>query len=96
MCIRDSVQSVTPVMRNNEATVTATLPTAVDTSRTLLLASTQAHNGQSSGETSHKNSARPGVVTARFLLNSPTQVEARREISEDATQWTVYAIQLDP
>ncbi|WP_434389559.1 hypothetical protein [Melittangium boletus] len=90
------VQAVAPVALDGMLTTRATLATAVDPSRTLLLAGTQAHNGQSSGETSHKTTAKPGVVNGRLAFISPTEVEVRRDVSTGATQWSVYAIQLDP
>ncbi|MBM7117459.1 hypothetical protein [Archangium primigenium] len=90
------VQAVAPVALDGALTTKATLATAVDTSRTLLLAGTQAHNGQSSGETSHKATAKSGVVTGRLVFTSPTEVEVRRDLSTGPAQWSVYAIQLNP
>ncbi len=90
------VQAVAPVALDGALSTRATLATAVDPSRTLLLAGTQAHNGQSSGDTSHKTTARPGVVNGRPVFTSPTEVEVRRDLSTGTAQWSVYAIQLEP
>ncbi|ATB32614.1 hypothetical protein [Melittangium boletus] len=90
-----SVQARTLEVGNGVSSAKATI-SAVDMSRTLLLASNQIHSGQGNGETSNASTDTLAIATGRLVLNSPTELEVRRDVAVDSARWTVYAVQLEP
>ena len=74
-----------------------TIPTAVDTTRTLVFASNQALSGQGGGETDFTGDDILGAVIARHTLVAPNRVEIRRDFTGDAdTRWFSTVLQLNP
>ena len=69
---------------------------AVDTTRTLLLTSSQVSSGQGNGETSHTATDSLGVGTGRLRFNSSTEVALTRDDTRDTSRWTVYAVEFNP
>jgi hypothetical protein len=73
------------------------LATAVDPTRTLVFASSQAVSGQSGGETDFTGDDVLGAVIARHTLVSPNLVEVRRDFTGDADSlWFSTVLQLSP
>ena len=81
---------------SNSVGVVSAPISAVDTTRTLLLTSTQVSSGQGNGETSHTATGTLGVGTGRLRFTSPTEVELIRDDARDTSRWTVYAIEFNP
>ena len=93
---RGSVQTRTVTMPIGTSMLPVTI-TAVDTSRTLVFASSQAGSGQSDGESSHSGSGSYlGEGNARFELSSSTIVNVIRQRSSGAAVFTFYVVELDP
>jgi hypothetical protein len=88
------VQTHVLTVANGVPGATATLATAVDRTRTLLLTSSQA-SGQGAGETSFGTNDVLGTATGRLALNED-QLSVIRDSPLGAASWTVYAIQFDP
>jgi hypothetical protein len=89
------VQTQTLTLADTELRKTYTLPTPVDSTRTLLLTSSQL-SGQGGGETAYATNDILGVATARLSLTNGNQLTVERDSRYGAASWTVYAVQFDP
>ncbi|WP_257457215.1 putative metal-binding motif-containing protein [Archangium lipolyticum] len=75
---------------------TAPLPAGMDTTRTLLLSSSQSYNGQGGGESAYTGDDIIGVATGRHLFTSDGNLEILRDNSSGDAKWTSSAIQFEP
>jgi len=68
----------------------------VDTTRSLVMTSSQSAGGQGAGETDYPGSDKHGEGVARFNLESATQVRVTRPESSASARFTFYVIELTP
>jgi hypothetical protein len=88
------VQTHVLTVNDTVTSTSATLATAVDATRTLLLTSSQL-SGQGAGETSYGANDILGAAIGRLTL-SGNQLSVQRDAPNGTTSWTAYAIQFDP
>jgi hypothetical protein len=94
---RGQVQHVDAEVADTTHSLQITLPTAVDPTRTLVFATSQALSGQGGGETDFVDDDILGSVIARHTLLSPTRLEVRRDFTGDAdTRWSTNVLQWVP
>lgn len=68
----------------------------VDTTRTLMLTSSQSFGGQGAGETDDPSSSRASTGTFLFSLPGSSSLEVRRATAGSAASVTVYVVELSP
>jgi hypothetical protein len=68
----------------------------VDTTRSLVMTSSQSAGGQGAGETDYPGSDKHGEGVARFNLESATQVRVTRPESSASARFTFYVVELTP
>ncbi|HVE82619.1 MAG TPA: hypothetical protein VND93_07215, partial [Myxococcales bacterium] len=74
---------------------TATI-TAVDPTRSLLLAGGQFTGGQAGGEGSFAVDDVLGEMHGAFTFDSPTQVRVRRAVALGSARWTIFVVEVPP
>lgn len=89
------VQTQVFTVADGETNQSVTLATPVDSTRTLLLTSSQL-SGQGGGETSNETNDVVGAATGRLSLTGGNQFAVTRDNRLGAASWTAYAIQFDP
>ncbi|MBS1150823.1 MAG: hypothetical protein H6Q89_2521 [Myxococcaceae bacterium] len=94
---RAAVQTRTVTLPVGTATAAVNI-SAVDPTRTVVFASSQAAAGQSCGETSYVGTGNSYLSegNARFELSSPTNVNVIRQRSSGVAIFTFYVVELDP
>jgi hypothetical protein len=93
---RASAQHFLVSMDGGTQTTSVPIPTAVDTTRTLVFASGQEHSGQGGGETSYSANDIVGTALGWHTLTSPTTLEVTRGADGGTAQWNSTVLQLEP
>ncbi len=92
---RGAVQTKTVTMPIGTSSLAVPI-SAVDTSRTIVFASSQAASGQGNGETNYSSPSYLGESVARFELTSSTNVNVIRARTGGFSVFTFYVVELDP
>ena len=92
---RASVQTKTVTLPINSSTLSVAI-SPVDTTRTIVFASSQAASGQGNGEASYAGGSYLGEGNARFELTSSTNVNVNRQRSLGSAAFTFYVVEFDP
>lgn len=93
---RGQAQNFQVAMNASTATANVTLPSSVDTTRTLVFASGQVQSGQGSGETSYAADDKIGAALGWHTLTSPTNLRVTRGAALGTAKFHSTVLQLEP
>lgn len=79
-----------------QETVKMLIISPVDTSRTMMMTSSQSFAGQGAGETDEGSSVRGSAGTVSFSLMSSTNLQVTRGSSGSTSQFVIYVVELNP